>query len=276
MGTVLLIILLIPVSLAAAGVVVTFLLAWLVFPGGGSRGPNDTLASRVVGVILAVIMEWLASVWVIAVMPARAWRPRKSRRRLSEGRVPVALLPGMCENALTMSVLAAWLERSLGVPVRALRPVRYFTGVEVLALDYRKQLEAWMDELGAEQVDLVGHSLGGLLARHLVERGGFAPRIRTVVTVATPHLGSALAALGPYRIMRQMRRGSAYLESLNSGPTSVEARIVGISSTHDNLVLPWNCALSPRGDNFIIRYRGHLALILSREVLRIIVRELRD
>ena len=53
-------------------------------------------------------------------------------------------------------------------------------------------------------------------------------------------------------------------------------RIVGISSTHDNLVLPWNCALSPRGDNFIIRYRGHLSLIFSREVLRIIVRELRE
>jgi pimeloyl-ACP methyl ester carboxylesterase len=276
MGSVLLTIILLPVILAAAAVAVTFLLAWLVFPGGGSRGPNDTLASRIVGIILAVIMEWLATVWVIMVIPARAWRPRQSRRRLSPDRVPVALLPGMCENALTMSILARWLERTLGVPVRVLRPVRYFTGVEVLALDYRRQVEAWLEELGAERADLVGHSLGGLLARHLVERGGFSAKIRVVVTIATPHLGSALAALGPYRIMRQMRRGSAYLESLNSGPTSTEARIVGISSTHDNLVLPWNCALSPRGDNFIIRYRGHMSLIFSREVLRIIVRELRE
>jgi pimeloyl-ACP methyl ester carboxylesterase len=276
MGTLLLIIVLVPLIGSAIFVGVTFLASWWVFPGGGSRGPHDTLASRVIGLILVVITEYLATVWVAVLIPFRFMQPAPTRRRLYPDRVPVVLLPGYLENRLTLWLLKFRLERILGVPVRAMKPVRYFTGLETLALDYRRQIEAWMQELGAREVDVVGHSMGGLLARYLAESGQLTDRIRTVVTIAAPHLGSALATFGLSRSMRQMRRGSAFLEKLNTGTAPGAVRMVGISSTHDNLVLPWNCALSPRGDNFIIRYRGHLTLIMSPEVVRLIARELRS
>jgi pimeloyl-ACP methyl ester carboxylesterase len=276
MGTLLLVIMLVPLIGSAIVVGVTFLLAWWVFPGGGSRGPHDTLASRVVGLVLVVLAEYLATVWVAVLIPFRFMQPAPTRRRLYPDRVPVVLLPGYLENRLTLWLLKYRLERVLGVPVRALKPVRYFTGLETLAMDYRRQIEAWMQELGAREVDIVGHSMGGLLGRYLAESGQLTDKIRTVVTIAAPHLGSALAVFGLSRSMRQMRRGSAFLEKLNTGTAPGAVRMVGISSTHDNLVLPWNCALSPRGDNFIIRYRGHLTLIMSREVVKLIARELRD
>lgn len=276
MGTLLLVIVLVPLIGSAIVVGVTFLLAWWVFPGGGSRGPHDTLASRVFGLVLVVVAEYLATVWVAVTIPFRFMQPAPNRRRLYPDRVPVVLLPGYLENRLTLWLLKFRLERILAVPVRALKPVRYFTGLETLALDYRRQIEAWMQELGTREVDIVGHSMGGLLGRYLAESGQLTDRIRTVVTIAAPHLGSALAAVGLSRSLRQMRRGSAFLEKLNSGTAPGAVRMVGISSTHDNLILPWNCALSPRGDNFIIRYRGHLTLIMSREVVRLIARELRS
>jgi len=275
MGTLLLVIVLVPLIGSAIVVGVTFLLAWWVFPGGGSRGPHDTLASRVIGLVLVVLAEYLATLWVAVLIPFRFMQPAPTRRRLYPDRVPVVLLPGYLENRLTLWLLKFRLERILGVPVRALKPLRYFTGLETLALDYRRQIEAWMRELGAGEVDIVGHSMGGLLARYLAESGQMAGNIRTVITIAAPHLGSALAVFGLSRSMRQMRRGSAFLEKLNSGTAPGAVRMVGISSTHDNLVLPWNCALSPRGDNFIIRYRGHLTLIMSREVVKLVARELR-
>jgi len=275
MGTLLLVIVLVPLIGSAIVVGVTFLLSWWVFPGGGSRGPHDTLASRVIGLVLVVVAEYLATVWLAVMIPFRFMQPAPTRRRLYPDRVPVVLLPCYLGNRLTMWLMKYRLERILGVPVRALKPVRYFTGLETLALDYRRQIEAWMQELGAGEVDIVGHSMGGLLARYLAESGQMAGKIRTVVTIAAPHLGSALAVFGLSRSMRQMRRGSAFLEKLNTGTAPEAVRMVGISSTHDNLVLPWNCALSPRGDNFIIRYRGHLTLIMSREVVRLIARELR-
>jgi pimeloyl-ACP methyl ester carboxylesterase len=276
MGTLLFVIVLVPLIGSAIVVGVTFLLAWGVFPGGGSRGPHDTLASRVVGFGLVVVAEYLATLWVAVMIPFRFIEPAPTRRRLYPDRVPVVLLPGYFENRLTLWLLKYRLERVLSVPVRAMKPVRYFTGLETLALDYQRQIEAWMQEIGAREVDIVGHSMGGLLARYLAESGQLPDRIRTVVTIASPHLGSALAILGLSRSMRQMRRGSAFLEKLNTSTAPGAVRMVGISSTHDNLILPWNCALSPRGDNFIIRYRGHLTLIVSREVVRLIARELRS
>ncbi len=276
MDTLLLVIVLVPLIGSAIVVGVTFLLAWWVFPGGGSRGPHDTLASRVLGLALVVMAEYLATVWVAVMIPFRFMRPAPTRLRLYPDRVPVVLLPGYLENRLTLWLLKHRLERVLSVPVRALKPVRYFTGLETLARDYRRQIEDWMQELGARKVDIVGHSMGGLLARYLAESGQLEGRIRTVVTIAAPHLGSALAVFGLSRSMRQMRRGSAFLEKLNAGTAPAAVRLVGISSTHDNMILPWNCALSPRGDNFIIRYRGHLTLIMSGEVVRLIAQELRQ
>ena len=122
---------------------------------------------------------------------------------------------------------------------------------------------------------LVGHSQGGLVARHLVELGRFEGQVRCLITLGAPHLGSALARLLPGRNSRQMRRGSFYLERLNERSPPAGVRFAGICSTHDNIVLPWHCALSPRGDNFILRYRGHLSLLFSKEVVRLIARELR-
>ncbi len=274
MGSVLLIIVFFPFIVSAAFTPLTFLLAWWVFPGGGSRGPHDTLASRTVGIILVVIAEWLANAWVLYLLPLGRLRSLGGRSKLQPGRVPVVLLPGFFENALTMEILRRRLERDLGVPVFAMRPERYFLGLEDQAKGFARRIAAVLDQTGAGQVDLVGHSMGGILARFLAESGGLKNGIRRVVTVAAPHLGSALSRLAPGRSLRQMRRGSAFLEKLNAGSAPSGVRIVGITSTHDNLVIPWNCSLSPRGDNFIIRYRGHVTLIFSREVARLIVREL--
>ena len=45
---------------------------------------------------------------------------------------------------------------------------------------------------------LIGHSQGGLDARWLVSKLGYAPRVRAIVTIAAPHRGSPVAdvALG--------------------------------------------------------------------------------
>jgi len=276
MATAFLLIVLFPLWFAAVLVGLTYPIAFWVFPGGGSRGPQDTLARRISGGLLALAMEWLATSWVIMAFPYRFFLNRGGRWRLEEGRAPVVVLPGHSENALTLFFLERRLQRALRRPVRALSPLRYCGGIERLAEEFRVQIEAWLNEVGAERVHLVGHSQGGLIARTLVERGPLRERVGCVVTLGAPHLGSVLAPLLPGRNARQMRRGSFFLEKLNSGSPADGVRVCGICSTHDNLVLPWHCGLSPRGDNFILRYRGHLTLLFSGEVVRIAAREVRE
>ncbi len=275
MGSVLLFFLLAPLLVAAVLVAITFPLARLVFPGGGSRGPHDTLASRLTGSALLWLMEWAASVWVVATVPFRMARYLPANRRPAQGRLPVILLPGVLENPLTLWPLRWRLARGLATPVFVLGHKNEFDRIENLVLQLRQFIDFVLAETGAEQVDIVGHSLGGMVGRSLVEAGN-ADQVRTVITLGSPHLGSAPARALPGKSMHQLRRGSAFLEKLNAGTLVKSVGLVGICSTHDNFVMPWSCALSPRGDNFILRYRGHLSLLFSTEVVGIIVRQLRD
>jgi pimeloyl-ACP methyl ester carboxylesterase len=74
-----------------------------------------------------------------------------------------------------------------------------------------------MERLGAtglERVDIVGHSMGGLVAREALTREGVDrsswPEVRTLVMVATPHGGSAWAAVRSVAELRD--RGQRALE----------------------------------------------------------------
>jgi triacylglycerol lipase len=58
-----------------------------------------------------------------------------------------------------------------------------------------KELVAAIEALPHERIDLIAHSLGGLDARYALAHLGLARRVRSLVTVGTPHRGSPLADL---------------------------------------------------------------------------------
>ncbi len=72
----------------------------------------------------------------------------------------------------------------------------------------------WLGENGVEVVDVVGHSMGGLVTRDVLTRTGVDrsgwPGVETVVFVGTPHLGSAMS---PLRGVAELRdRGQRFVE----------------------------------------------------------------
>ena len=58
-----------------------------------------------------------------------------------------------------------------------------------------RELVAAIDALPHERIDLIAHSLGGLDARYALTHLGLARRVRSLVTVGTPHRGTPLADL---------------------------------------------------------------------------------
>jgi pimeloyl-ACP methyl ester carboxylesterase len=81
----------------------------------------------------------------------------------------------------------------------ALRGVRNFTAFSYgPSLDYPRlasrlgeAVDAICSETGAPEVDVVGHSLGGLVARYLVEMPRES-RVRRLVTLGSPYFASPL------------------------------------------------------------------------------------
>ena len=74
-----------------------------------------------------------------------------------------------------------------------------------------QQLVAAIEALPHERIDLIAHSLGGLDARYALAHLGLAKRVRSLVTVGTPHRGSPIADLvlqGPigwaHKLLRSM------------------------------------------------------------------------
>ncbi|HLT46955.1 MAG TPA: hypothetical protein VK002_06980 [Rubricoccaceae bacterium] len=70
--------------------------------------------------------------------------------------------------------------------------VNPYDTVAVRAAAWRDRIERVRAETGAEKVNLVAFSSGGLDARHLAGPMGYAPHVAALVTVSTPHRGSAV------------------------------------------------------------------------------------
>lgn len=117
-------------------------------------------------------------------------------------------------------------------------------------------------EQGATQVDLVCHSLGGLVAAEYAR--SHPARVRRCVTIASPHAGIAWPGpvLGPSGA--QMRPNGRYLTERARLPWVVP--LLSIYSSHDNVVYP--PATSARaqvgGRDLLIDGPGHFAILFDR------------
>lgn len=65
--------------------------------------------------------------------------------------------------------------------------------VEVRAERLAEQVDAILALHGVAKVNLIAHSMGGLDSRYLVHQLGYADRVASITTIATPHRGSAVA-----------------------------------------------------------------------------------
>ncbi|MEU3053381.1 lipase family alpha/beta hydrolase [Streptomyces griseus] len=118
---------------------------------------------------------------------------------------------------------------------------------------------------GHHRVDIVGHSLGGLIARYYVQRLGGDRRVRTLVTLGTPHGGTAVApGAGVHPIVRQMRAGSSVIEELRTPAPGCRTRFVSFWSELDQVMVPTETACVDHPDLNAVNVRvtgiGHLAL----------------
>jgi pimeloyl-ACP methyl ester carboxylesterase len=97
------------------------------------------------------------------------------------------------------------------------------------------------------EVDVIGFSMGGLVARYAAAPrtdGGRQLRIHRLFTIATPHRGADMAALAPYeRRAADMCCGSALLNLLNLYTPQPDFEIISYVRLGDMIVGEQNCAL---------------------------------
>jgi triacylglycerol esterase/lipase EstA (alpha/beta hydrolase family) len=144
--------------------------------------------------------------------------------------------------------------------------------------DYAPQVQAAVERLcaasGSAQVIILAHSMGGLVARAYLRRYGEA-RIARVITLGTPHHGTALANFGPGSNAAQMRRGSPWLGALAASEANTQRTLFSsIYSVHDNIIAPQDSSILPGARNLVFGAIGHVALGRHPEIMQCALHEI--
>lgn len=127
---------------------------------------------------------------------------------------------------------------------------------------------------GSDRVAIVAHSMGGLVARAWMRVHGSAAVAR-VITLGTPHHGTALARFGLGKNAFQMRPGSAWLRALaESEDAAARALVTSLYTHHDNIVSPQESSRLEGARNIEFGGVGHVALGSNPRVLAAVMEEL--
>ena len=186
-------------------------------------------------------------------------------------RVPVVLVHGLIDNHSVFAVMRHSLRRRGFTSVCSWNYSPLLTDVARGAAALGEHLQRVCEQTGHERVHVVGHSLGGLLARYHVQRQGGDRHVESLVTLGTPHQGSVLAHLLPTPLVRQLRPGSPVLRELTEPAPGIRTPVTAIYSDLDQVVLPTSAGRCDHPDlqarNVLVRGVGHMSLPFHRAVL---------
>lgn len=218
-----------------------------------------------IGALRLFARELLASLRLFQVsMPFQSGHPLADGSSSRSG-VPVVLVHGYLCNRQIWRPFAAWLaERGHAVEAVDLEPP--FASIDDHAARIGDAVQRLRERTGAPRVALVCHSMGGLAARAWLRASGDA-LVAGVVTLGTPHRGTAHARFGAGRNARQMRVASEWLRALEASETAARReRFTVILSHHDNIVAPQAVQTLPGARSVEFGGIGHLSLVRDRRV----------
>ncbi|MCB9881774.1 MAG: alpha/beta fold hydrolase [Planctomycetes bacterium] len=177
---------------------------------------------------------------------------------------PVLLVHGFFQNASGFRRMRVYLHAH-GRETYVVNLGRSFRSIETYVDVLVQRMRELREELGERELDVIAHSMGGLVVRGALAA---APELResvaTVVTLASPHGGTEGAlGLGCFPDVRQMQPGSGFLEGLPGLEELVpKARRFTVSVERDYIVYPRATCHLPGCEARHVPKLGHVGLMV--------------
>jgi triacylglycerol lipase len=137
-----------------------------------------------------------------------------------------------------------------------------------------RKIERILAQTAWKEIDIVAHSMGGLIGLYYIKRLGGHLRVRRMITMGTPFRGTwlALAGIATMGLLSasswQLLPSSDFLDELHQGPIPDGVEIYSIAAARD-----WFCppeATRMPGVKSITVPFGHGSLVVSGDVYRCI------
>lgn len=210
-----------------------------------------------------VAREILAHLATGLLYPFGIGRTKHRTKREKQGRT-VVLIHGYLGNRSSLFPLAAYL-RLRGVNKILTFNYRWDASPEQAAKELKRFLQK---HVRGGRIDLVAHSLGGIVARIFLQQLGGARRVDRCITLGTPHEGTYNAYWAPSKVGDDLRPNSALLKKLKgSQPASGRVRYHAIIGGSDNIVIPRVFASVGHEVTYLPNL-GHLGLLFSPRVFK--------
>jgi len=197
-----------------------------------------------------VLSSVLSNVLVVSFFPLgfvkRLWIPAPGTKKVGP---VVVLIHGIYHNA------SAWAYYRWRFKRKGYRRIYVFSysSWNTTFWDIHGKLETWMKRVErdcpGEDIVMVGHSLGGLLAKTYAGRRdeSRASAVRRVITLGTPFKGSKMVVLGFGALAESLRYQGSLVRELEKYQPSTQLPCVAIYSPVDNMVLPTESMMPPAG-----------------------------
>lgn len=211
-----------------------------------------------------VVMETLLLGLTVLLHPLGWLPPRETPANRDAS--PVLLLHGLFHNR------ACWLWLKLQLRRRG------HTAVYTINLPPWKDIEALtervakkVDEIrlaqGVDRVHLIGHSMGGMIARNYLQLRGGAPKVASCTLLAAPNGGSKLAPFAISPLARVLIPGSEFLQRLAQAPLPEGVPLRALYSRHDNMVLPFMHGRLEGAEELELAGMGHMAILYHPDAI---------
>lgn len=198
--------------------------------------------------------------------------------------VPVLLIHGLVDNRSVFTVLRRSLRKRGHGQVLTMNYSIFTQDVRRAAVELAATVDRLCAQSGHDRIHIIGHSLGGLIARYYVQRLGGDERVIRLVTLGTPHGGTAWSRLAPRwlppaSIIAQLRSDSPVLRELEQPVRHCRTSVLAVYSDLDQLVVPAQAGRCEHPDldvtNVMVRGVGHMSLPVDLRVSRLIADYLR-
>lgn len=225
---------------------------------------------RALGAVCGSATTCLVLLATVAPGGVRTARPASDDVRLD---VPVLLVPGWFDTGRDLADLRIRL-LSAGLDGSAVRTLTFEdpTGSNVdHAGEIGAQVTQVLAETGADRVDIVAHSMGGLATRWYLNSLPDPP-VRRIAFLGTPHFGTLTAHLAWGDGRDDMLPDSPFLTELNARPplpAHVEA--ITVRTPIDTHVLPGESAILAGVEDHVVCCPTHPGLIEDEDVFIIVL-----
>lgn len=131
-----------------------------------------------------------------------------------------------------------------------------------------------MHRCDAEQIDIIGYSMGGVAALYAMKRLNLATEVRTFLSYGAPFNGAVFSTYSRTTKLcktlgRQLSPGSEFLRELHADPLPEGPRYVSLYGTRDLMCRPRDCMLHSAENHHIVA--GHWTFVYNPRIHRIIL-----